>query len=951
MHPMPQADIMLSAIHALKPRKSLLLGTSALVCLALAAPVMADDFTITSGTTTNDGNTINGGDTVTVTGALTTIEANIGIETTSGTNTVVVSETGSITTTGDRADGIGNADDGIDNDDYNTTTVYGSITTTGDDASGIYNGGDDNITTVSGSIETTGDDSYGIYNKGNNNTTTVSGSITTGVVGTTNGYDATGVWNSGTGNTTTLTSTGVITVRGPFADGIFNDGGTNTTIVHGSISVSGDGTSDYAAEGIHNHDNGNTTTISSTGLITSSGNYNRGIHEYGDNNFINMHGFISLSGDESEGIQIDGDNNTTTVSGSITTTGDDADGIYHGGDDNTTTVSGSITTTGEEASGISNGGDDNITTVSGSIETTGDYGYGIHNKGNNNTTTVSGSITTGVVGTTNGDVATGVWNSGTGNTTTLTSTGVITVRGPIADGINNGGGTSTTIVHGSINVTGHGEGADYTTGVDNRGGNTQTTLSKSSQIITTGNRSVAVYAQENNNITNMHGYISVSGDWSDGISNWGNNNINNISGSISATGTTNSNAILVYSGSGNSFTLDEGAVIIGGITADAAATNNKLKFNLGEGLSYAYSVGGGGAGTGAGQWTFTDQDGRTPIATTTGASCPDSRVTVCNLVTGVSTGNLEAQDELQFSMNSSMIGSLEFGSGQADAPAEAMSFTQSSKSNTWTNVYGGTSKRASSTTKLAFDTSNRGLTIGTPVSINDTLDVDLVFNVSRTSLDIGLTKDQEITSNSYNLGAVLRDLAPSTGWAVDAFGFIGRNFYDGKRKVMNNQEATGSETVTAAYSGSEVLVGVDAQYSNPINDTLNFIGGVNASLSNEKIGAYSESKYYSWDARTMAQASGGITAGLEYHTDALTTFANLGVQGMSQRSGKTATYTNNGTAGSYTNNSRGDIYRTASVGFDYKAEDGLSFTGAIERFSSTGGVSGNSASLTANWSF
>ena len=98
MHPMPQADIMLSAIHALKPRKSLLLGTSALVCLALAAPVMADDFTITSGTTTNDGNTINGGDTVTVTGALTTTGANKGIETTSGTNTVVVSETGSITT-------------------------------------------------------------------------------------------------------------------------------------------------------------------------------------------------------------------------------------------------------------------------------------------------------------------------------------------------------------------------------------------------------------------------------------------------------------------------------------------------------------------------------------------------------------------------------------------------------------------------------------------------------------------------------------------------------------------------------------------------------------------------------------------------------------------------------------------------------------------------------------
>ena len=49
MHPMPQANTM-----NLKPRKSVLLGTSALVCLALAAPVMAADFTITSGTTTND---------------------------------------------------------------------------------------------------------------------------------------------------------------------------------------------------------------------------------------------------------------------------------------------------------------------------------------------------------------------------------------------------------------------------------------------------------------------------------------------------------------------------------------------------------------------------------------------------------------------------------------------------------------------------------------------------------------------------------------------------------------------------------------------------------------------------------------------------------------------------------------------------------------------------------
>jgi hypothetical protein len=225
-----------------------------------------------------------------------------------------------------------------------------------------------------------------------------------------------------------------------------------------------------------------------------------------------------------------------------------------------------------------------------------------------------------------------------------------------------------------------------------------------------------------------------------------------------------------------------------------------------------------------------------------------------------------------------------------------------------------------------------------------------VFNASNANLDIGSAREQQITAKSYNVGAVLRDLAPSTGWAVDAFGFVGRNSYDGKRKVMNNQEATGSETVTVAYSGMEVLVGVDAQYSNPINDTLNFTGGLNASLSNEKIGAYSESKYYSWDARRMTQASGGITAGLEHSKDALTTFASVGAQRSSLQNGKTAGYTNNGTAGSYTEGS-GNTYRTASVGFDYTGEGGMSFSGAIERFSSTDGVSGNSASLGVSWKF
>ena len=117
MRPMLSVDTI-----SLNSRKVGLLETSALVCLALSAPVMAEDFVITSGTTTNDGETINGADTVTVTGALVTTGLHEGIDTSGGVNTVTVSETGSITT------GAGNNAYGISNiGTSNETTVSGSI--------------------------------------------------------------------------------------------------------------------------------------------------------------------------------------------------------------------------------------------------------------------------------------------------------------------------------------------------------------------------------------------------------------------------------------------------------------------------------------------------------------------------------------------------------------------------------------------------------------------------------------------------------------------------------------------------------------------------------------------------------------------------------------------------------------------------------------------------------
>jgi hypothetical protein len=705
---------------------------------------------------------------------------------------------------------------------------------------------------------------------------------------------------------TDFTITGGSNTNGNFADDAFN--GLDAITINGDLNTGNVNDED----GIETTGNSNKVTVLSSGTITTGGSRAAAILNQGNGNETTVSGSITTTGDLGRGIVSAGNKNITTVSGSIKT----ENGIYNPGNDNKTTVSGSIVTIKH---GIENVGNDTTTTVSGSITTTGDLGRGITNFGDGNETTVSGSIIT------DGAAAPGIVSAGNKNITTVS--GSITTEKGSAYGIYNQGNENETSVLGSIKTKGY--------------------------------NAWGIWHHGNTNTATISGSIITGGVSAHGIFNLGNDNTTTISGTVSATGT-DASALYNYAGSGNSFTLNEGATIIGNITAAAVtgATNNKLMVNLGQGASYAYSVGGSGEGTGAGQWIFTDQDGHTPVVTSIATSNCTARmhggspvIAECNLVTAVGSGNAMEHNELQLAMNASLMGSLQSGSSQANNLTEAMASPQASKSNTWVNVYGASSKRASSTTQSAFDTSNAGLSIGIPMAISDRVYMDLVFNTSKTNLDIGLTKDQEITAQAYNLGAVVRDFVASDTWSVDAFGFIGRNAYDGKRKVMNNQQATGSESVTAAYSGMAVLVGVDAQFSNPINNTLSFIGGVNASLSNEKIGAYSESKYFAWDARTMTQTTGGITTGLEYHTDALTTFASLGAQRSSLRSGKTAGYTNNGTAGSYTDSTTDDTYRTASIGFDYAAADGMSVTGALERLSSTSGVSGNSTSLSVNKTF
>ena len=532
-------------------------------------------------------------------------------------------------------------------------------------------------------------------------------------------------------------------------------------------------------------------------------------------------------------------------------------------------------------------GSDNSTNGTGT--TNGGTAAAIADTAINGSDTVSLGIALTTTGTNKGIQTTG----GT-NKVTVSEAGSITTAGSNADGIHNDGSYNTTTVSGSITTTGN-DGYGIYNVVDNN----KTTVSGS--IVTTGEGGHGIVNYGDSNTTTVSGSINTAGGLSAGIWNAGNNNTTTISGTVKATG---AKSVALYSagGDGNSFTLNEGATIIGDILAKDYtgtaydATISQLIFNLGASTSYAYSVSGKGQRTGAGQWIFSDLDRSSQVVTTTGTGCDTTILNAgndtCNLVTAVGAANAEVQNELQYITSTSLINSL-----RLDTPVNT-SQEETTATDVWFDAYGVSTERDASTldtTGVVFNADTRGLTIGKPLVLGGSFGLDLVFNTSQTDLDVGATKHQNIAAQSFNFGVVMTDLASSSNWDVDAFGFIGRNSYEGKRKVMNNQVSTGSETVTSSYSGTKALVGFDVDYTTPINEVVSFKGGINANLSNEKIGAYSESKYSTWNARTVSQAATGISAGLTHKRDLLTTFVTLGAEYSSLLSGEKASYTNNGT--------------------------------------------------------
>ena len=153
---------------------------------------------------------------------------------------------------------------------------------------------------------------------------------------------------------------------------------------------------------------------------------------------------------------------------------------------------------------------------------------------------------------------------------------------------------------------------------------------------------------DNNTVTLSKGTeISTSGTSSDGIYVYnGTSNTLNIAGNIKATNT-DANAIHLEGRTNGVVNLKKGAVIIGAIKTDVAyATGSVLNLDVGLGTSYILTM--------TGTWTVNDRDGRS--FTYSG-----------NVASSLSGGNSETADEMLFDSTRSLQSSLKRSAGSDKA--------------------------------------------------------------------------------------------------------------------------------------------------------------------------------------------------------------------------------------------------------------------------------------------
>ena len=343
-----------------------------------------------------------------------------------------------------------------------------------------------------------------------------------------------------------------------------------------------------------------------------------------------------------------------------------------------------------------------------------------------------------------------------------------------------------------------------------------------------------------------------------------NNNVIDIYGTVNG-----GIAAIRNQGNDNVTTIRAGAKIIGDIENSGA--NNTIRFDIGSAQSYVFST--------TGNWTLQDLDGRAVVEGSAMAA-------------GI--GNAETADELMFDRSISLNNSLN------------RLERQNADDEQWTllDIYRSSQSRDENGTLSAYEMDSRSTTIGIPVKMLGSEAIAFA-NYHDSELDIA-SGTHDISVQSLRFGVAIPEKWSGKDYRIGAYAIAGRNFYDGIREVLVNENTTtGLNTIGASWDSVEIETSLDFSSSVPVTNKLTLESSLGLAAQIERVGSYFEDNYFAWDSRTLVQAHAKAEAILSYQaTDATRIYGTVGAWHRDVRGGETARYKINNTAVSY----KGGVY-------------------------------------------
>jgi len=428
------------------------------------------------------------------------------------------------------------------------------------------------------------------------------------------------------------------------------------------------------------------------------------------------------------------------------------------------------------------------------------------------------------------------------------------------------------------------------------------TITNSGQIYSTNTTNSAIFSNVNSTggtITNNSGGQIYSSGSQATLKAGATTTITN-SGSIKNNDDVDNNAIQLL-GNNNTITLKNAGIVVGKITADSGTTGNKLKFQHGFGQSYFYET--------SGDFTLEDLDGNQIVKGSAGS---------------VGQGGNETHDELLGYKSLNIRKSLNRYKKNRNNLDESKG---------WGEFFGSYITRDQNNQNLAL--SYEYLNLGVNL-INPLENLDYVLSLETAKQNF--TKDHSINHFNMLLGVSFSSLIDDKSIGSETFILGGISLHKSERTILTNATTTGSLDISDTYQSLEVLTGTK------LNNNINLIPDVGFTASYSNTPAHNETKYYSWETKTILNLSAYLEDEYNFKIINENNNLNLGwtIDYRKLIFGKEQDYTINNTLATYTQTDdlTEELTFLINLGFDKKISNSGTLAFVVDAFHSTQETSG-----------